>query len=34
VIVVDENGSFYLADPDDHSSGLPSFKVGKNLAVC
>lgn len=29
VIVVDENNSSILADPDAHSSGPPSLKVGR-----
>lgn len=33
VIVVDENNSSILADPDAHSSGPPSLKVGRKLVV-
>jgi hypothetical protein len=33
VIVVDENNSSILADPDTHSSGPPSLKVGRKLVV-
>jgi hypothetical protein len=29
VIIVDENNSSILADPDTHSSGPPSLKVGR-----
>jgi len=32
-IVVDENNSFYLADPDAHYSGPPSLKVGRKPVV-
>jgi hypothetical protein len=34
VIVVDENNSSILADPDTHSSGPPSLKVGRKPVVC
>ena len=34
VIVVDENNSSILADPDAHSSGPPSLKVRKKPVVC
>jgi hypothetical protein len=33
VIVVDENNSSILADPDIHSSGPPSLKVGRKPVV-
>lgn len=33
VIIVDENNSSILADPDTHSSGPPSLKVGREHVV-
>jgi hypothetical protein len=33
VIIVDENNSSILADPDTHSSGPPSLKVGRRRVV-
>jgi hypothetical protein len=34
VEVVDENNLSILADPDAHSSGPPSLKVGRKPVVC
>jgi hypothetical protein len=34
VVVVDDDNASILADPEAHSNGPPSHKVGRNPVVC